>query len=267
MGLVSALLLSSLFSPRPALAAPEPFYLAFSPASPAPVTITPDNVDLFGEGQLDFTPDRRAFAVAPPADDEKLSATVRLWLDATGKPVSCDIGRSPLPEAANAGCAQLLRSARLRLHPDAAPFQRGFVDVGFIFQADASGPRVTIQLYPGYANTQIVYPPDETPVDQHLRDADGTFVARIKASDYPDAALRYGLKSRSTVLLGIDRLGRVMSCRPLTNGSGPNSPFLDNYACRILPRRGSFEFAPGAPAYTGLRYLVNQVRWIPMPDD
>ncbi len=263
VGLIAALFFSSQAAP----AAEEHGYPAFSPASPAPITVTPENVDLFGEGQLAFSPDRQAFAVDPPAEGEKLSATVRLWLDASGKPVSCDVGQAPLPQAANTGCAQLLRSARFRLHPDVAPFHRGFVDVAFIFRGGASGLQLIVQECPGYANTDIVYPPDDIPTDQHLHAADGTFVARMTSSDYPNLALRYDLKSLSTVLLGIDRLGRVLSCRPLSNGSGPNTAFLDNYSCRILPKRGEFEFAPSAPTYTGLRYLVKHIHWVVASDD
>ena len=267
VGLIAALLFASLFSSCPALAAEEHAYPAFSPESQAPITITPENVDLFGEGRLDFAPDWQAFAVDPPAEGVKLSATVRLWLDTSGKPVSCDIGQSPLPQAATTGCAQLLRSARVHLRPDVAPFHRGFVDVAFVFQGSVAGLQRSIEPCPGYANTQIVYPPDEIPADQHLHVADGTFAVQMKSSDYPNLALKYDLKSRSKVLLGIDRLGRVMSCRPLSNGSGPNSVFLDNYSCRILPKRGEFELAPSAPTYTGLRYLVRNIYWIVPSDD
>ncbi len=266
-GLIAGLFFSSLFSSWPAQAAEEHGYPAFSPASPAPITITPENADLFGEGRLAFTPDRQAFAVEPPAEGEKLSATVRLWFDASGKPVSCDVGQSLLPQAANTGCAQLLRSARFRLSPDIAPFQRGFVDVAFIFRGGASGLQLTVEECPGYANTDIVYPSDDIPADQHLHEADGSFAAHMTSSDYPELALRYNLKSLSTVLLGIDRLGRVLSCRSLSNGSGPNTAFLDNYSCRILPKRGEFEFAPSAPTYAGLRYLVKHIHWVVASDD
>ena len=71
-----------------------------------------------------------------------------------------------------------------------------------------------------------------------------------------------GVQGRSLLLLGIDRLGRVQSCRPLSVSSNDNSFFLDNYSCRILMKRGQFEFSPFAQPFQGLHYMVQRMAWV-----
>ena len=201
-----------------------------------------------------------------------LSLVVRLWFDAKGQPVSCDIGQSSLPQAAQTGCAQAMRSARFSLFPGMAlPFRRGFVDVDFSFfkgvPHDYPGRQVYAMPIPGYANTTIAYPADEVPADQFLKPADGAFRAAVSFDSYPAIAARYGFESHSKVLLGISRDGGVQSCRPVTGSSLPNrTAYLDNYTCAIFVRRGHFEFLASAPAYAGLRYWRQEIRWMQMKD-
>ncbi|WP_157218585.1 hypothetical protein [Flavisphingomonas formosensis] len=245
---------------------PRPVFHAFVPATPAPITITPDIVDLDGAGRFDFEPDSRAFNVEPPAGGDGLSLTVRLWFDANGKPVSCDVGQSPLPDAAKTGCAQLMRSARFSLFPGMAmPLRRGFVDVEFSFFKNPPGAPAAKQMYafayPGYVNTTIDYPPIETPVDQLLKKEDGSFNVSIGIDDYPAIAMRYHLESHSAALLGISRDGQVKTCRPVST-KGLQTAFLDNQTCIYFLRRGHFDFSPGAPIYDGLRYLRKATFWV-----
>lgn len=239
---------------------------AFVPTTPTPVTITSDNVELDGAGGLKFEPDPRAFYVEPPAGGDGAAVTVRLWLDLSGAPLSCDIGQAALQEAALAGCSQLMRSAKFQLSPGMAlPFRRGFVDVKFSFFKDPPGGPAGIQMFanviPAYANTTIIYPADNTPAEQFLQRTDGSFSVAIMADDYPSIALRYGMESRSSVLLGIGRDGKVRDCRPVSANAGPNTAFLDNYTCSVFMRRGHFEFLPAVQDYSGLRYWRQNINW------
>lgn len=240
---------------------------AFAPATPAPIVITPDNVDLDGAGTFDFTPDAKAFEVDPPAGGDGLSLVVRLWLDAMGRPVACDTGESPLPAAAQVGCAQLMRSARFHLVPGMAlPLRRGFADVMFEFFKDVPsappGRHMFAFVVPGYTNTVVVYPPDETPADQLIHYSDGTLQGAVNPDDYPPRALRYGFESRSGVLLGISRDGRVQNCRPIIGSLPTRTAYLDNYTCELALKRWHFNFLPNAPAYDGLRYFRARVSWL-----
>jgi hypothetical protein len=242
-----------------------PTYLPFAPAGPGPITIASDNVELDGAGKFDFEPQTSAFDVDPPAGGNGLSLMVRLWFGEDDKPVDCDIGQSDLVKAAEIRCAQLMASARFhKLLGMAAPFRRGFVDVQFSFFKDPpggpSGRHVFANVYPGYANTTIAYPRDETPIEQKLTKADGRLVVPFSASDYPPIALRYSLQSRSAVLLGIARDGAVKSCRPISS-EGLRTELLDNYTCTLALRRGRFEFLAEAPSYQGLRYRSVTMRW------
>jgi hypothetical protein len=231
----------------------------------APITMTLDNVDLDGAGIFAFEPDSSAFSVDPPAGGGGLSFTVRLWFDPAGKPLSCDVGASPLAEATRTACAQLLQSATFRLLPGMAmPLRRGFVDVRFSFFKDPPGSPPGRKMFalaePGYRNVPIEYPADETPPAARLQQTDGSLTVPIQADDYPPIAMRYGLESASAVLVGIDRSGQLKSCRPVS-ANGARTAYLDNHTCALFLRRGRFEFSPGYPVYDGLRYLTRRMRW------
>ena len=242
---------------------------AFQPSllnaeTPAPISITSDNVELDGAGSFDFEPDPSAFTVDPPLGGDGLSFKVRLWLDSAGKPISCDIGETPLPVATRTGCAQLMRSAQFRLTQGmTAPLRRGFVDVRLSFFKDAPrGPdrQIFANPYPAYNNVALAYPPDETRPADRLRQADGSIIMTIDPDDYPPIAIRYGLESQSAVLLGISRDGAIKSCRPVSS-AGLRTAFLDNYTCALFLQRGHFQFTSDAPSYEGLRYLAKIMRW------
>ena len=236
---------------------------AFSPASPAPIVITQDNVDLDGAGRFDFEPEPHAFNVDPPAGGDGLSFTVRLWFEATGKPVDCNIGQSLLPQAAQTGCSQLMNSARFEMSTGMVmPLRRGFVDVQFsFFRPDSAQGRIMYaSAYPGYTNTVINYPADATPADQYLGKMDGNFTISILPDDYPTIAMRYDMESHSGVLLGISRDGQVRNCRPIS-APGLQTAYLDNYTCTVFIQRGHFEFASDAKVYKGIRYLRKSMSW------
>jgi hypothetical protein len=246
----------------------EPVSRPFLPVSPAPIIITPDNVDLNGAGRFEFEPDAAAFQANPPAGGDGVTVSVRLWLDPSGKPVSCDIGQSAIPKVAQTGCTQLLNSAKFHLFPGfALPMRRGFVDIQFSFFKDPPGGPVGEVMfanpYPGYINTEIRYPVNDTPADQMLTSGDGAFTLAggITNMDYPSIAIRYGMESRSLTLLGIDRAGKVRSCRPAETPSPANTAFLDNYTCQVFLKRGRFQFHPTAPAFSGLRYRIQSLSW------
>lgn len=244
---------------------PQPDYPKSSPADPVPITITPDNVELDGSGGFDFKPDIGAFNVDPPAGGDGLSFTVRLWFDPTGKPIACDADQPSLPEAAQTGCAQLMRSATFRLWPGmVAPLRRGFVDVQFSFFKDPPGGPAGREMFAqprlGYRNVPIAYPLDEMLAADRLHGTDGNFSISIGADDYPAIAMRYGLESVSAMQLGISRDGAVKNCRPI-DAVGLRTAFLDNYTCALFMRRGRFAFLPDAPKYDGLRYFNMKMRW------
>lgn len=243
----------------------QPISHPFLPVSPALITITPENIDLAGAGSLEFNPDPKAFHANPPTGGDGITIAVRLWVDPDGKPISCDIGQSDQPQVAQTGCSQLLRTAKFQLFPGfAMPLRRGFVDVQFSFFKDPpNGETVFAHAYPGYINTEIRYPPDDTPPDRVLASTDGSFTlpGGITNMDYPSIAMRYGMESRSLMLLGVDRGGKVRSCRPVGTPSSANTAFLDNYTCQLLIERGHFEFYPSAPNYDGLRYRVQALSW------
>jgi hypothetical protein len=210
--------------------------------------------------------DPHAFHVDPPAGGDRITFTVRLWVDAGGQPISCEIGQSPLPQVAQTGCAQLMGSARFQLFPGMAfPLRRGFVDVNFSFYTIPSGPlageQVTATAIPTYANTTIAYPLDDAPAFHLLRNIDGALVMRLRVDEYPAIAMRFDLQSVSSVLLGFSRDGKVGSCRPVSSSSGPNTAYLDNYTCSIFMRRGHFQFLPTSPIYSGLRYARQVITW------
>lgn len=246
----------------------RPIYHPFLPVTPAPITITPENVDLDGAGRLEFKPYPTAFHANPPIGGDGITIAVRLWVDPNGQPVSCDVGQSSMPEVAQTGCSQLLKTAKFHLISGfALPFRRGFVDVQFSFFKSQSNGRNGEVMYafsqPGYINTEIHYPADDTPADQVLADADGrfTFIGGITDMDFPSIAIRYGMESRSLSLLGIDREGKVRSCRPVGTSSAANTAFLDNYTCQVLLKRGHFEFNPSALSYSGLHYRTQVLSW------
>lgn len=246
----------------------EPVSRPFLPVSPAPIIITPDNVDLDGAGRFEFEPNPKAFNANPPAGGDGIKIAVRLWFDPSGKPISCDIGQSDIPNVAQTGCAQLMNSAKFHLFPGfALPLRRGFVDVQFSFFKDPpNGPVGEVMFakpYPGYINTEIRYPVIDTPADHMLTSGDGAFTVTggITNRDFPTIAIRYGMESRSVALLGIDREGKVRSCRPAELGSQANTAFLDNYTCQVFLKRGRFRFHPSAPNFSGLRYDIQVLSW------
>lgn len=237
-----------------------------APADSAAITITPDNVELFGAGEFAFKFDPDAFDVDPPPGGKELSLTVRLWFDASGeKAVACDVGWPSLRQATQTACAQLMASATFRRMPGmVAALGRGFVDVDFGFYRNPRDHTAKIKTWalarPGYANATILYPPDDIPDADRLKPTDGQLKYSFKSDDYPPVAIRYGTESHSNVQLGISRNGRVKTCRPITS-SGRGTAYIDNRTCALFLQRGRFEFAPGAPAYDGVRYFNKLIRW------
>ena len=243
-----------------------PNVLLFQPADLVPIVITENNADLDGAGTFIFRPELDGFAVDPPAGGNGLRIIVRLRVNSDGRPISCDIGQSDLPHVAQAGCAQLMTSASFHLYDGfALPFSHGIIDVEFSFFKDApgapKGKSVFAFAVPGYVNTKIVYPEDNTPADQILSNASGSFAVPITSDDYPPIAVRYDIESLSSVLVGISRDGKPRTCRPITAPSEASTAYLDNYTCYLIMRRGHFEFQPTMPAYDGLRYVHRRMSW------
>jgi len=236
-----------------------------APVDLGSIFVTPETVELEGAGKFEFVPDPSAFNVNAPPGGEGLSLIVRLWFDPSGKPVACDVGQQLLPEAAQVGCTQLMKSATFRRLPGiVTPLQRGFVDVRFSFFNNPPEPKLYAFPHPAYRNATIIYPPDTVPESDRLRAVDGKLIFSIMGDDYPPAAIRYGLESVTAVQLGISRDGTIKTCRPLTS-AGPATAYLDNNSCALFLRRGRYEFSADAPAYDGLRYVNRTLRW-KMPD-
>lgn len=244
----------------------EPADHSFQPANPAPVVITPDNVELDGAGQFDFSPDPSLFHANPPAGQDGISTTVRLSFGTDGKPIGCETGQTMHMQLARTGCEQLMKSARFHLSQTfALQFRRGFVDVEFSFFKDPVAASPGEHMYalpmPAYANTSISYPTVDEYSGDLLTNEDGRLSVALQPEDYPAVALRYGFESRSSVLLGVSRDGKIQNCRPISAPSGPNTAFLDNYTCNLFARRGNFVFRPTAEPYDGLRYWKQSMVW------
>jgi len=231
------------------------------PVPRAVVTVTPDTVELTGAGALAFEPDITAFTLEPSALNGTAFASARLWFDVTGKPSYCQERRSPQPQAAQIACAQMMKAAKFALYPGMTmPFRRGFVDIGLAYVPGQN--RLIVVDQGAYANTTITYPDDQTPDSHRLTSKEVSLASPpIASDDYPPVALRNGWESVSVMLLGIDRTGRVQTCRPLSNGGDVATAYLDNMSCRIMVRRASFTFAADAPAFSGVRYLRQRLRW------
>lgn len=243
-------------------------FYPFVPATPAPVTITPDTVDLDNAGTFvwDFDEDRYPVTLAEGTDQAGFG--VRLWFDPAGKPLACDTGAAAMRDLAARACADLVQSASFRLAPGfALPFRKGFIDVAFAFYLDKSGkPWVhgTASHAPGYVNTRIIYPEPAIAPERMLTKADGAPDLRGIADlfDYPGMTIVYQANSLSRVLVGYDRGGRARECRPVTAAAAPNTASLDNLTCVLLAQRGRYVFAPDAPRYDGVKYTVQSVHWV-----
>ena len=229
-----------------------------SSITPAPVTITTENVELNGAGTFAFQPDMSALQVDLPADGAGVSFSARVWFDPTGQPIDCDPGTTTSVDAARSGCAQLMRFSRFKLRQGMdLPYRRGFVDVQFSFYA---GGEMFATPRPAYKNVVITYPLGPSNVAM-LTPADGRLGIVVRPDDYPPIAMRYGLESSSLVLLGVDRSGSVKTCRPVGD-SEMRTAYLDNYTCGLMLKRGKFAFAEGAGVFEGTKYITRKLVWV-----
>ena len=257
--LLLTMTVSSIASAQTPIISPKP------DRSAASITITPDNVELYGAGSFQFRPDGSAFEIDSSIGESGVSLSVLLWFDPLGHAVSCDTGSNLSSKLADAACAQLMRSATFQIFPGMSmPLHRGFINVEFSFynQPKHGSSNISVYALPSsrYSNVLINYPPDETKVPDRLSLEDGHFTTAVQADDYPPDAIRNKLESLSVVRLGFDRSGHARSCRPVGDGGGETA-FLDNYTCALFMKRAKFEFAPGYPQYEGLRYLTRRARW------
>ncbi len=243
---------------------------AFVLATPAPVVVTPDTVDLGGAGELEFEqPDENDFHIAVPPGGDAVELVVRLWFNPAGKPLSCDIGLATPAAEARTACALLLESAQFHLSPEfSLRLRRGFVDVRFSFGYDASDQITTVHAaaIPGYRNVAIHYPVLEIPdtaLFRHDMLRPGPF---ISPDDYPLAAMLDDADSQTEVLIGIASNGNVRTCVPYGQSDAIRTAWLDNLTCQLALRRLHYAIAPAFAQYQGLKYYRQSVRWL-VPKD
>ncbi len=111
-------------------------------------------------------------------------------------------------------------------------------------------------------NLDIVYP--AVPLDQSTpKVGNGTLQNSISSTGYPRQALIEEIGGRVKVIVGFEREGSPLSCRPVQSSG---TAYLDNATCEIAMRRLRYEFSPEAPAFRGMRYTVADVRWV-IPTD
>ena len=84
----------------------------------------------------------------------------------------------------------------------------------------------------------------------------------VTIDDYPLAARRYDQQGQTSVLLSVDRTGRVSGCA-VAASSG--SPALDAATCRLFASRAQFEPARDASGRTVADIHAASVRWALQP--
>lgn len=88
----------------------------------------------------------------------------------------------------------------------------------------------------------------------------------VTMDDYPAAARRYDQQGRTSVLLSVDRTGRVSGCAVATSSG---SPALDAATCQVFASRAQFAPARDASGRTVADSYAASIRWAlpPAPAD
>ncbi|BEU99903.1 energy transducer TonB [Novosphingobium olei] len=94
--------------------------------------------------------------------------------------------------------------------------------------------------------------------DLQLGNEMGNARISLQSGDYPARALRANIGAKVRVWIGFSRDGKPGSCRPVESSNGS---YLANTTCMAMMRGARFDFAPGTPAFQGLRYLAKTVSW------
>jgi TonB family protein len=80
----------------------------------------------------------------------------------------------------------------------------------------------------------------------------------FSADDYPRSALQSGEKGTVTVMVWVDRDGRVSMCAPIENSG---SPSLDRTTCSIIQRRARFTPARDSSGAAVADRVVARIKW------
>ena len=114
-----------------------------------------------------------------------------------------------------------------------------------------------------WKNVDIAYPPLSYRGITWLSKVDGTLRSKFDMRDYPRLALIEEVGGAVQIMVGFEREGVPVSCRPLTSSG---TAYLDNQTCALAMTRLHFDFAPGTPPLSGTRYWSTSVRWL-IPSD
>ena len=152
-------------------------------------------------------------------------------------------------------CAAFDAAARPGLKADGTWL---YTDIPLLVDADKQDYDLeTVPVYPDRGEAvEFVQPPDPVTL---LGKVDGRLRAELPGESYPKMVIQ----GTAGVLLGFDRTGTALTCRPVKS---TDSSFLAWWTCHKLVRYARFDFAPGAPNYTGLRHFYASIRWT-FPDN
>lgn len=84
----------------------------------------------------------------------------------------------------------------------------------------------------------------------------------VTIEDYPVAALRYDQQGQTSVLLSVDRVGRVSGCAVATSSG---SAALDATTCRLFASRARFAPARDASGRTVADSYAASIKWVLPP--
>lgn len=224
-------------------------------AQPAPThTIALDDLDAGSAETAGFIVsglDRESGVVyscyARPADS-------RMVISPPERAVLCDKFEDD-DEWRNMACREVdsedMRSVKMRCD---IPVNRADTTLQYFYTASPRSD--ALKRTPKYASRKLSELPDFTRDQATIRPS---AAARIQ---YPSRAIRMDLDGRTDVIIGINRNGRVASCRPVkTSGH----VYLDNDTCLQLARYGRFDVAEGEGDYEGLKYQAISIKWV-VPD-
>lgn len=110
-----------------------------------------------------------------------------------------------------------------------------------------------------WKNVDITYPQISYRGMTMLSRMDGTLRSTFNMMDYPRLALIEEIGGRVMILVGFEREGAPVSCRPITS---TGTAYLDNQTCVKAMTQLHFDFAPGLPPINGTRYWMTSVRWL-----
>ena len=153
-------------------------------------------------------------------------------------------------------CAAWLQAGKPGLHGQAARVQ-----VALGRRADDADSKYVVWAHeePLWMKRHIQYLAPRPPHESYLAPSDGRIATTLAPGDYPTMAMRYGVEGTPRIVMGFDRTGAALTCRPVESSG---TAFLDNETCRSMLRHARFAFTEAAPQFSGVRYYEASVKWV-----